>query len=240
MVKKILDFGCGKGIISNYLTKKNKNSYIYGIDISKENIKECKKNKISENQYFKINVGNKTHFKDDYFDEVHCYEVLEHVKNVKKTLSEIKRVLKNGGRLYLSVPLEKSEKILQKYNKKYMNQIGHKRTFSKNKIIQTLNERDFAIINYKQINSIKHLYWRFLFRNKIEILDQNAKIKSKKLAFFKLINVFLSRGSYALYLGEKSQKRFIYLICILGTPFGIILDLFLIKKQQKITSINIK
>lgn len=234
-MKRILDLGCGKGITCNYLSKKNKDASIYGIDISNENIKICNENKISDNQIFKVSSGEKIPFKDNYFDEVHCYEVLEHVNDLNKTLSEIKRVLKRGGEFFLSVPLEESEKILQKYNKNYMKQIGHKRMFSRNKIILILNKNGFEIIKYDRLNSMNHLFWKYLFKKKIKILDQNGKTESNPPIWLRSINVFFYRSSYHFYLGEKKPlKKFVHLICIFGSPFGKILDFLLLNKQQKI------
>lgn len=43
-------------------------------------------------------------FNSKTFEYVTCFEVLEHVKDQQKTLSEIWRVLKPGGELLLSVP----------------------------------------------------------------------------------------------------------------------------------------
>ena len=43
-------------------------------------------------------------FKDNSFDSVICTELLEHVPEPAVCLSEIKRVLKSGGNLYLSAP----------------------------------------------------------------------------------------------------------------------------------------
>ena len=40
-------------------------------------------------------------FKDNKFDFVYCYTVLEHVANVKKSISEMIRVLQPGGGFYL-------------------------------------------------------------------------------------------------------------------------------------------
>ena len=42
--------------------------------------------------------------KNDVYDTVVCFEVLEHVSNPFQAVSEIKRVLKNNGILVLSVP----------------------------------------------------------------------------------------------------------------------------------------
>lgn len=45
-------------------------------------------------------------FKDDSFEEVHCFHVLEHVTRdkYKPMLSEMHRVLKPGGDLYVETP----------------------------------------------------------------------------------------------------------------------------------------
>ena len=43
-------------------------------------------------------------FKDDSFDLVICAETLEHIDDIFKAASEIKRVLVKGGLLFISVP----------------------------------------------------------------------------------------------------------------------------------------
>ena len=51
-----------------------------------------------------IGVGEELPFKDNVFDGVFTFSVLEHVKNPFKCAQEIQRVLKPGGVLYASVP----------------------------------------------------------------------------------------------------------------------------------------
>lgn len=43
-------------------------------------------------------------FKNSEFDTVFCFEVLEHTKNPKLVVSEIKRILNDGGIAYISTP----------------------------------------------------------------------------------------------------------------------------------------
>lgn len=43
-------------------------------------------------------------FPDEHFDVVYCYHVLEHIREYKKAIFEIRRVLKKDGLLYLGVP----------------------------------------------------------------------------------------------------------------------------------------
>jgi len=43
-------------------------------------------------------------FRDNYFDYVHCFTVLEHVSDVPKSLSEMIRVTKKGGFVFIQGP----------------------------------------------------------------------------------------------------------------------------------------
>jgi SAM-dependent methyltransferase len=92
---KMLDFGCGS---KPYKSKfKNVNQYI-GVDIENEGHSH-----VNENIDFFYD-GKTLPFASEEFDAVFTSEVLEHVPNIEKSLSEIKRVLKPGGQLLLSIP----------------------------------------------------------------------------------------------------------------------------------------
>ena len=57
------------------------------------------------NQLYFINaVGENLPFKDEIFDLIICHTVIEHVKNVKIVLSEMKRVLSPKGLIHLEAP----------------------------------------------------------------------------------------------------------------------------------------
>ena len=101
--KNILDIGCGGGLISELLAKKNAN--VTGIDENIYNIKQAKDH--AKMGSIKIDYKNQsldTFYKKNKkkYDLILCLEVLEHVNDVKKTLDKISELMKPGGTLILS------------------------------------------------------------------------------------------------------------------------------------------
>lgn len=99
--KKIIDVGCASGWFISEISKKFPKAKCFGIDIYKDAIDFGKK------KYRKINFkcadAQSIPFKNSTFDVVICCEVLEHVENPKKTLLEIKRILKNDGTAVMEI-----------------------------------------------------------------------------------------------------------------------------------------
>lgn len=106
--KKILDIGCGRGFYVVMCSKLLPTSEIHGIDPNPEYI--SKTTKITETyKNIKIKKGSvySIPFEDNTFDAIICSEVMEHLDDEKSALSEIKRVLKKSGQLYITVPSSK-------------------------------------------------------------------------------------------------------------------------------------
>src|SRR3989344_1670650 len=96
---KILDFGCGSGILVDELAR-----YGYqacGLDVSEEAIKFGLFQGIKN---LEVINGYKINFQNNIFDAVFALDVLEHLKDEKLVLDEIKRVLKPGGVFIIMVP----------------------------------------------------------------------------------------------------------------------------------------
>lgn len=96
---RILDIGCGTGVVSRSL--RDAGWEVYGLDISSEGIKKyCRSG-------FCGLVSNAEHslpFKDRTFDAVWISEVIEHLVDYRNLIEEIGRVLKVSGRLYITAP----------------------------------------------------------------------------------------------------------------------------------------
>ena len=101
--KDVLDIGCGGGLISELLAKKNAN--VTGIDENIYNIKQAREHvKMSSIKIDYKNQSLDTFYKKNKkkYDLILCLEVLEHVNNVKKTLDKISELMKPGATLILS------------------------------------------------------------------------------------------------------------------------------------------
>ena len=98
----ILEIGCGDGYGTSFLAKHFKQ--VEAIDISKEAIQKAKAIYKLDNCNFSVSTGEKLNFPDNSFDAIVSFHVIEHVKNVRKYLKEIKRVLKPDGKFILTTP----------------------------------------------------------------------------------------------------------------------------------------
>jgi ubiquinone/menaquinone biosynthesis C-methylase UbiE len=94
----LLDMGCGDGEFLRHVNDKVKKN---GIDFSRTGIEKARQ-KVKGNFY--VGDINETGFNDSCFDIITIIETLEHVDNPEDTLRETKRLLKNGGKLIISVP----------------------------------------------------------------------------------------------------------------------------------------
>lgn len=100
---KVLDIGCGDGELGEEL-KKNKNSSVYGIDISEASVKEAEK-KI--NKAYLCDIANEEipeELKNTKFDYIVISEVLEHLMEPEKLLEKVKIFTNKETELIITVP----------------------------------------------------------------------------------------------------------------------------------------
>ena len=92
---KLLDFGCGSKPYRNLFAC---DEYV-GVDLESSG-----HNHEKEDIDFYYN-GKSLPFDDNTFDSIFTSEVFEHIFNLKEILNELKRVLKPGGKILITVPL---------------------------------------------------------------------------------------------------------------------------------------
>lgn len=99
---KILDVGCGNGVISRHLGKLGFN--VLGIDVSEQTIKRARELNTLPNVSFEVISAEQLVAQGDTFDAIICSEVLEHLQNPSSLLKVLHQSLKPDGLLIVTVP----------------------------------------------------------------------------------------------------------------------------------------
>ena len=148
----ILDTGCG---IGNILFSLNHNGFkaenLYGFDIE-ENLIAFAKGSISAN--FFVGTIESIPVKDEVFDYIAAYDLLEHIPNYNLAVSEMSRVLKRGRIVYMTVADGYSlNDILFRIGGKIIHgRSSHIQKFKKDDVIKLFKRNSFKV---KEINHIK-------------------------------------------------------------------------------------
>lgn len=141
---KILDVGCNTGRLLRSIRSFNSNSECWGIDIEPKimtlRIQNCT---------FRVGDVRKLPLPNNYFTLVFVLDVLEHIKEVKVALKEIRRVLIPGGHVILSGP---TESIFYKFGR--FIEFGHFNISGSDHFHTIYDlEKEFIINGYSEIKS---------------------------------------------------------------------------------------
>ena len=101
---KILDFGCASGIVLRWLPDIAKTGEAWGVDISSEAMIWCQQNLSPPFKFATTTSFPHLPFEDHYFDFVYALSVFTHIAELAEAwLLELKRVVRPGGRLFITV-----------------------------------------------------------------------------------------------------------------------------------------
>ncbi len=102
---KILDVGCGTGVLFPEFARRSE--LVVGIDTFLQQYSItglCRKEDICALTAW--GSVEDIPFKDETFDTVSCISTLEHIADSESAVSEIKRIMKRGGRLLAGFPVQ--------------------------------------------------------------------------------------------------------------------------------------
>jgi ubiquinone/menaquinone biosynthesis C-methylase UbiE len=103
--QRVLDLACGEGYNTRMLARKG--AKVTGVDFSIKLIELARIEETREKlgiDYRVSNVADLSEFPSNHFDVVTCFMALMDIKNYRRTVSEVSRVLKNMGRFVFSIP----------------------------------------------------------------------------------------------------------------------------------------
>lgn len=187
---KILDIGCGNGILDGHLIKL-KQCNVWGFDIDEVSLKAAKKKKVST---YKIDIESENWPKiNNKFDYVICLEILEHLYFPEKLLAKIRLMTKYAIFSYANASFWKYRlqfllgKIPSHAPFKEGEHLWHWNYIKFKKLIET---NGFEIINEK-------------LSGEIPIINKLIPSKLKK----KLINKFPNLLTYGMCFLAKSKNK---------------------------------
>jgi ubiquinone/menaquinone biosynthesis C-methylase UbiE len=148
--KRILDIGCGRGEYVNLLN--NSDRFAVGIDLLDTLIVQTKLNK-------NLMIGNGAYlpFKDESFDTVLLFEVLEHVTDEKSLLKEAIRVTEK--KVILSVPYGPEPEVFENAGITWHHYTDptHKRIYDEESLKKVLTDVGLNLEEIIRINPIRPL-----------------------------------------------------------------------------------
>jgi len=101
---RVLDFGCGAGRVIRWFYDVADGCEMWGADISAEHIIWLQRHLSPPFRFVTITATPHLPFEDRYFDLIFCFSVFTHIDDLADTwLLEMKRILKPGGRLYITI-----------------------------------------------------------------------------------------------------------------------------------------
>jgi len=152
--KRIVDIGSGYGTFINYIKDRE---YIISVEPSKYCYEHLKKT-FSDNKNIRIINGD---LNDDTakelsaknIDTVICLNVLEHIENDRKTIQNINKCLKPGGKFILYVP------ALSFIYGTLDESLGHYRRYNKKALEKMIESNGFKIISSRYMNFLGAFSW---------------------------------------------------------------------------------
>jgi 2-polyprenyl-3-methyl-5-hydroxy-6-metoxy-1,4-benzoquinol methylase len=169
-IKCLLDVGCSTAEFSGNLKLRN-NTEVWGLELNEEAAR------VAIERIDKVFIGNLNDnihsLPDGYFDCIACNDILEHLYEPEKTLTELKIKIKNEGVIVSSIPnflylpslLKVAYKRQWDYTEEGTLDYTHIRFFTKKSIIKMFNSANYEVLNIEGINGLSGWKWKLF--NKI-------------------------------------------------------------------------
>jgi len=196
-VERVLDIGSGRGWFCNYAAKLGAN--VTALDLSEENLKKIKELNPDVNIIFgdAINPSET----DEKYDLIAALEVLEHLTDPKSAVQNWKKLLRENGRLLITVPNKETIRYtlcIHCNRKTPVN--AHLHSFSQDSLIKLLNQNGFWV---KQTRLFSHKAMGLLHINNLSSrlpykfwkrLDRFCGIFSRNYSYLACVAVVKEKG----------------------------------------------
>jgi len=200
--RRVLDLGCGPGNLLDYLAPHGR---IHGSDFSSDALRFCS------------NRGYRRLFRADFhslpvladsFDLVTCIDVIEHLEDDRRALGELRRILRPGGVLVVTVPAFQA--LWGDHDTLY----GHYRRYTTGEVREKLTEAGFEV---GKLTYFEPLFFvpLWIYRNLKKLMVKEGGIEKRDdfVALPGPINALLTQ----VIAAERFALR------VVSLPFGVTL-----------------
>jgi len=119
---RVLDVGCGEGIVTERIARLLPDAKVVGIDVDDPDLQAEWKRRQGGNLVFEAASAYSLPYEDRSFELVCAFEVLEHLERPSEALGELARVA--ARHLILSVPREPLWRTLNLLSARYVRALG--------------------------------------------------------------------------------------------------------------------
>ena len=144
---RALDLGCGDGAFTGELAAAV--AEVVGVDVAEAALRRARARHPSI-EFRRVEFDGPLPFDDNSFELVWSSEVIEHVADTARWLSEIRRVLAPGGRLALTTPNHGRAAIALRGLERYSEPLGdHLHLYTRRSLTELLHEFGFAPVTVR-------------------------------------------------------------------------------------------
>jgi ubiquinone/menaquinone biosynthesis C-methylase UbiE len=193
--ERVIEIGFGEGYGTHILSTGCRE--IVALEIEPEIVAYADEKYRSENCVFKLYDGSTIPFPDESFDVAVSFQVIEHVDNDLHFVSELHRVLKKGGRLYLTTP---NKRLRLKPGQKPFNRF-HKREYYSHELESILRTsfRAVKLFGANARESIRQIELERLQRGPLlELILQ--------LGIHRILPISLEKVAARLFFAPRHQR----------------------------------
>jgi len=146
---RALDLGCGQGEFTAVIAAAG--ASVVGVDVAEAALERARR-RHPELELRLVPVEGPLPFPDGAFDLVWSSEVIEHVADTARWLSEVRRVLAPGGRLLLTTPSHGRLRLLFGGVTRYSEPLGdHLHLYTKASLRELLDEFGFGEVSVRAV-----------------------------------------------------------------------------------------
>jgi ubiquinone/menaquinone biosynthesis C-methylase UbiE len=147
--QSVLDLGCGAGVFTGLIAGVVGAENVIGADVARAALQRAR-NHEPQLRFEQVPFDGPLPFADNSFELVWASEVIEHVADTARWLSELRRTLKPGGKVLITTPAHGRLRLLLGGIGRYSEPLGdHLHLYDRQTLRQLLEEFGFSEVRVK-------------------------------------------------------------------------------------------